>query len=158
MIPTTRDRLLPDVAAGLGDIAAGNLTVTPERLELVDFVAPEDQKGISEIVVTGPKSAPVEKVGDLSGRRVHVRPSSSYYESLQALNKRFKEEGRPEAIPVPVPDTLEDEDMLEMLNAGLLEAIIVDSWKSRPRPTPAGPSARRAPSCGRPSRTSTTNF
>ena len=47
MIPTTRDRLLPDVAAGLGDIAAGNLTVTPERLELVDFVAPEDQKGIS---------------------------------------------------------------------------------------------------------------
>ncbi|MCU0578111.1 MAG: transglycosylase SLT domain-containing protein [Desulfobacterota bacterium] len=131
MIPTTRDRLLPDVAAGLGDIAAGNLTVTPERLELVDFVAPEDQKGISEIVVTGPKSAPVEKVGDLSGRRVHVRPSSSYYESLQALNKRFKEEGRPEAIPVPVPDTLEDEDMLEMLNAGLLEAIIVDSWKSR---------------------------
>ncbi len=131
LIPTTRDRLLPDVAAGLGDIAAGNLTVTPERLELVDFVAPEDQKGISEIVVTGPKSAPVEKVEDLSGRRVHVRPSSSYYESLQELNKRLKEEGRPEAIPVPVPDTLEDEDMLEMLNAGLLDAIIVDSWKSR---------------------------
>jgi membrane-bound lytic murein transglycosylase MltF len=131
MIPTTRDRLLPDVAAGLGDIAAGNLTVTPERLELVDFVAPEDQKGISEIVVTGPKSAPVEKVEDLSGRRVHVRPSSSYYESLQGLNKRFKEEGRPEAILVLVPDTLEDEDMLEMVNAGLLDAIIVDSWKSR---------------------------
>jgi len=47
LIPTTRDRLLPDVAAGMGDIAAGNLTVTPERLELVDFVAPDDQKGIS---------------------------------------------------------------------------------------------------------------
>jgi membrane-bound lytic murein transglycosylase MltF len=131
IIPTTRDRLLSDVAAGLGDIAAGNLTVTPDRLELVDFVAPEDQKGISEIVVTGPKSAPVEKVEDLSGRRVHIRPSSSYYESLQELNKRLKEEGRPEAIPVPVPDTLEDEDMLEMLNAGLLDAIIVDSWKAR---------------------------
>ena len=118
LIPTTRDRLLPDVAAGLGDIAAGNLTVTPERLELVDFVAPEDQKGIAEIVVTGPKSAPVEKVEDLSGRKIHVCPSSSYYESLQELNQRLKAEGRPEAIPVPVPDTLEDEDLLEMVNAG----------------------------------------
>jgi membrane-bound lytic murein transglycosylase MltF len=131
LIPTTRDRLLPDVAAGLGDIAAGNLTVTPERLELVDFVAPDDQKGISEIVVTGPKSPPVERAEDLSGRTVHVRPSSSYYESLQELNRRLKEEGRPEAKPVLVPDTLEDEDMLEMLNAGLLDAMIVDSWKAR---------------------------
>jgi membrane-bound lytic murein transglycosylase MltF len=130
LIPTTRDRLLSDVVAGLGDIAAGNLTVTPERLELVDFVAPDDQKGISEIVVTGPKSPPVERAEDLSGRTVHVRPSSSYFESLQELNRRLKEEGRPEAKPVLVPDTLEDEDLLEMLNAGLLEAVIVDSWKT----------------------------
>jgi membrane-bound lytic murein transglycosylase MltF len=131
IIPTTRDRLLPDVAAGLGDIAAGNLTVTPERLAIVDFVAPGDQKPVSEIVITGPKSPPVEKAEDLSGRTVHVRPSSSYYESLQELNKRLKKEGRPEAKPVLVPDTLEDEDLLEMLNAGLLEAVIIDDWKAR---------------------------
>ena len=30
-----------------------------------------------------------------------------------------------------VPDALEDEDMMEMLNAGLLEAIVVDDWKAR---------------------------
>jgi membrane-bound lytic murein transglycosylase MltF len=30
-----------------------------------------------------------------------------------------------------VPNALEDEDMLEMLNAGLLEAIVVDDWKAR---------------------------
>jgi membrane-bound lytic murein transglycosylase MltF len=32
---------------------------------------------------------------------------------------------------VLVPDALEDEDMMEMLNTGLLEAIVVDDWKAR---------------------------
>src|SRR5262245_3704100 len=31
LIPTTRDKLLTKVAEGLGDISAGNLTVTPDR-------------------------------------------------------------------------------------------------------------------------------
>ena len=31
LIPTTRDKLLPGVVDGLGDIAAGNITVTEER-------------------------------------------------------------------------------------------------------------------------------
>ena len=32
---------------------------------------------------------------------------------------------------VLVPDALEDEDMLEMLNAGLLQAMVVDDWKAK---------------------------
>ena len=40
LIPTTRERLLPGLAEGRGDIAAGNLTATEERLKLVDFAAP----------------------------------------------------------------------------------------------------------------------
>jgi hypothetical protein len=30
-----------------------------------------------------------------------------------------------------VPDAPEDEHMLEMLNAGLFEATVVDGWKAR---------------------------
>jgi len=130
MVPTTRDELLADVAAGLGDIAVGNLTVTEARRRLVDFYAPADQKPVSEVVVTGPKSAPLASADGLSGRTVHVRPASSYHESLKALNERFAREGKAPAHLVPVPDALEDEDMMEMLNAGLLEAIVVDDWKA----------------------------
>jgi len=36
-IPLRRDQLLPGLAAGKGDIAAANLTITPERQKLVDF-------------------------------------------------------------------------------------------------------------------------
>ncbi len=39
-IPVRRDQLLPALAAGKGDIAAANLTITPERQKLVDFTAP----------------------------------------------------------------------------------------------------------------------
>src|SRR5512143_4054102 len=131
MIPTTRDELLKDVADGLGDIAAGNLTATDERKRLVDFVAPADQKPVSEVVVTGPKSPAIATPDDLSGKTVHVRKASSYYESLVELNGRLGKGGKPAAKLVLVPDALEDEDLMEMLNAGLFEAIVVDDWKVR---------------------------
>jgi membrane-bound lytic murein transglycosylase MltF len=130
IIPTTRDKLISGVAEGLGDIAVGNLTVTEDRLKLVDFAAPQGQRPNTEIVVTGPKSPPISAVDDLSGKTVHVRKASSYFESLTALNDRFRKQGKPEAKLVLVSDALEDEDMMEMLNAGLLEVIVVDDWKA----------------------------
>jgi membrane-bound lytic murein transglycosylase MltF len=131
ILPTTRDLLLPNVAKGLGDIAAGNLTVTAERLKLVDFVAPSDQRPVSELLVTGPKSPAIGGLDDLAGKTVDVRKASSYYESLAALSERFKKEGKPPVNIVLVSDALEDEDMMEMLNAGLFEAIVVDDWKAK---------------------------
>ena len=131
LIPTTRDVLLQNVANGLGDIAAGNLTVTEERKQIIDFVGPPNEKPISEIVLTGPKSQAVTAADDLSGKTVHVRKTSSYYESLNALSSRLKKEGKPAVNLVLVPDALEDEDMMEMLNVGLLEAIVVDNWKAK---------------------------
>jgi len=62
---------------------------------------------------------------------VHVRKASSYYESLLALNDRLKKDRKEPANLVLVPDALEDEDMMEMLNAGLFEAIVVDDWKAK---------------------------
>lgn len=131
LIPTTRDRLLPDLAAGLGDIAAGNLTVTETRLRTVDFVAARDRKPVREILVTGPASAPIANLEGLAGKRVHVRPATSYHESVKALSARLTAAGKPAIQIVPLPDALEDEDILEMLNAGLLEYVVVDDWKAR---------------------------
>jgi membrane-bound lytic murein transglycosylase MltF len=131
IIPTTRDRLLPSVVQGTGDIAVGNLTITEERRKIVDFVSLPDQTSVKEVVLTGPKSPAIATADDLSGKTVHVRKASSYHESLVALNGRFAKEGKPAVKIVHVPDALEDEDMMEMLNAGLLTAIVVDDWKAR---------------------------
>ncbi len=131
IVPTTRDELLPDLLAGLADIAVGNLTVTAERHQLVDFVAPDAAWANVEILVTGPSSAPIAAAEELSGRDVHVRASSSYHASLVALNDRLRKAGKAPAKLVLVPDALEDEDMLEMANAGLIGAMVVDDWKAR---------------------------
>jgi membrane-bound lytic murein transglycosylase MltF len=131
IIPTTRDQLLKGVAEGRGDIAAGNLTVTEERKKLVDFWVAPNQRDMAEVVVTGPKSPVINTADDLAGKTVHVRKSSSYHDSLVELSARLKKAGKPEIKIVLVPDALEDEDMMEMLNAGLLEIIVVDDWKAK---------------------------
>lgn len=132
-IPVGRDELLPSLAAGKGDIAAGNLTITPERQKLVDFSA-AGMTNVSEVVVTGPASPKVTELPDLAGQTVFVRKSSSYYESLVELNKKFAAEKKPLVTLKEAPETLEDEDLLEMLNGGLVALVVVDNhiadfWK-----------------------------
>lgn len=130
--PATRDRLLPGLVDGLADVAIGNLTVTEERLKQVDFVlGDEGRRTVNEVLVTGPKSPEVGSLDDLSGKTIHVRKTSSYFESLRKLNDHFRQLGKPEARLILVPDSLEDEDMMEMLNARLIELIVVDDWKAR---------------------------
>jgi membrane-bound lytic murein transglycosylase MltF len=129
-IPVGRDELLPALTEGKGDIAAAGLTVTPERQKLVDFAAPI-VKDVSEVVLTGPASPAVATLDDLAGREVFVRKSSSYYESLVALNQRFASEQKPPMTLKEAPEQLEDEDLIEMLNAGLVAIIVVDRHKAR---------------------------
>lgn len=128
VIPTKRDRLLPNLVKGLGDIAAGNLTITPERLKQVDFSDPYF-KGVNEILVIGRAAPHIKTVEDLSGKEIHVRASSSYYASLQSLNAKFKKAGKKQMKLVLADEYLEDEDLLEMMNANLIPMIIVDSHK-----------------------------
>ena len=127
-IPVARDKLLPALAAGIGDIATGGLTITPRRSKLVDFTASAADEGISEILVTAPDVTPPASVDELSGRSVFVRPSSAYHESLVALNARLTAAGKKPVEIVAAEENLEDEDILEMVNAGLVDATVVDSY------------------------------
>jgi membrane-bound lytic murein transglycosylase MltF len=118
-IPVGRGELLPALAAGKGDIAMAGLGVTDERQKLVDFSVPM-LPNVSVLVVSGPASPAISSVDDLAGQQVFVRRSSVHYESLTALNRRFVTENKPAVIIKEAPETLEDEDLLEMVNAGLI--------------------------------------
>jgi membrane-bound lytic murein transglycosylase MltF len=131
LIATTRDELIEGVVAGHGDIGIGNLTVTEQRQTLADFVAPQGQKGNTELVLNRQGAPALVSADALSGKTVHVRQSSSYFQSLQALNAQFATQGKPKVVIELVPDELEDEDLMEMLNAGLVQHIVVDDWKAR---------------------------
>ncbi|TCL75685.1 lytic transglycosylase F [Rhizobium sp. BK251] len=128
-IPTRRDELIAALIQGRGDVIMANLTITPSRLAQVDFTAPLFDKA-TEVLVTGPATPEIGSLDDLGGKEVTARKSSSYYEHLLELNKQRKAEGKPEIIVTPMDENLEDEDLLEMVNAGLLPWTVVDSYKA----------------------------
>ncbi len=128
-IPVRRDRLIPSLLEGRGDIAAANLTITSNRLKEVDFSDPL-LKDVKELVVTGPSAPPLKSINDFSGKEIYVRASSSYYESLLRINDSFRKSGKPELSIQLADESLEDEDLLEMVNAGLIPMVIVDSHKA----------------------------
>jgi membrane-bound lytic murein transglycosylase MltF len=126
-VPLQRDQLFSALESGKVDLIAGALTVTPERLQRASFSDPT-RTGVNEIVVLGPEGAPVATAEDLSGREVFIRRSSSYYESIQSLNGRLAAKGKAPVIVKEAPEVLEDDDILEMANAGLVDATVVDDY------------------------------
>jgi len=132
-IPVSRDEMIPALLAGRGDVVMGNLTITPERLKHVDFTNPF-RHDVSEVLITGPGAEPVVTLDDLAGKEIYVRRSSSYYESLEKLNRDFSAAKKALLRIRLAPETLEAEDILEMVSAGLVkmtiaETYIGDLWK-----------------------------
>ncbi len=126
VIPVSRDELIPSLIEGRGDLVMGNLTITPKRQKLVDF-GPSLYPDIEELVITGPAAKGIKTFDDLAKAGLYVRPSSSYFEHLQALNAKRKSQGK-QPIPITKADeSFEDYDLLERVNAGAIKAIVVDS-------------------------------
>lgn len=127
VVPTTRDDLADALLKGRGDIIAAGITVTPERAQIADFTIPT-KTNISEIVVTGPGGPALTDMDSLSGQEVAVRDKSIQFDSLQKLNATFAQQGKAPVKIRAIPLALEDEDLLEMTNAGLLKAVVVDDY------------------------------
>ena len=129
VIPVARDELLPGLIEGRGDLVMGNLTITAERQKLVDF-GPPLHANVDELVVTGPGASSVDSFDDLVQHGLYLRQTSSYYEHMQSLNAKRRSQGK-EVIPITRADeNLEDYDLLDLLNAGTIKAVVVDSHKA----------------------------
>jgi membrane-bound lytic murein transglycosylase MltF len=127
IVPMSRGQLYPALVSGKVDMVAAMVTVTPEREKLVAFSTPT-RTNVSEVVVTGPGAPPIATVEDLAGQEVFVRKGSIYDESLVSLNARLKAQGKPAVVITAAPDVLEDDDVLEMVNAGLVPITVVDDY------------------------------
>ena len=127
IVPMTRNQLYPALASGKVDMVAAMVTVRPELEKLAAFSVPT-RTNVNEVVVTGPGAPSIATVDDLAGQEVFVRKGSIYEESLVRLNEQLKARGKPAVVIDEAPDVLEDDDMLEMVNAGLVPITIVDDY------------------------------
>jgi len=128
VIPVARDELIPRLLEGRGDLISAGLTITDERREMIDFSIPVS-KPLNEILVTGPSAPEVATLDDLAGEILYLREDSSYRESVEMLNAGFVERGLEPIIIKALPGALEDDDLIEMVNAGLIPWAVVDDYK-----------------------------
>lgn len=129
-LPVKFNELLPALQQGRGDIAAAFLTITPQREKEVTFTS-GGKLQVSELVVTNKAVAPLENLEDLAGRTVYVLNKGSYVEHLRAINKLFRQKKlAPMRIEQADPNLL-SEDILELVNSGVVDITVVDDYKAR---------------------------
>ncbi len=127
-IPVEFSELIPALVAGRGDIAAAFLTVTPEREALVDFVHGHSIS-VNEIVVTHRELPLIQNLADLSGKRIYVLRDSSYADHLRELSAKLEIIDLAPISIVEADRRLLSEDILELVNAKVVDITIIDDFK-----------------------------
>ncbi len=130
IVPASRGELIDMLMQGRADIAITGLTITPERAQQIDFSLPIHD-GVGEVVVSRRASPLLQDRNSLAGQTFFVRESSSYRASLNALTGGFVLAGRAPITVRHADEHLEDEDILELVNAGIIEHTVVDDYKAR---------------------------
>ena len=126
-LPLPREMLLPALIDGKVDLVAAQVPVTAELQRHVAFTDPT-RMNVNQIVVTAPGAPALTAIDDLAGREVFAREFGGYAETLRALNERFTSQGKLPMFIREAPPTLEDDDLLEMVDAGLIPAVVVDDY------------------------------
>lgn len=120
-IPMRPEQLEQALKEGVGDVVGYGVIVTPEREKEALFTTPIDSD-VKEVIVSGPKAPAMSTLEDLSGKEVCVNPLTAYSETLQRLSKEFEKAERRPILVRAADKNLTDEDLLEMVNAGLIPA------------------------------------
>jgi membrane-bound lytic murein transglycosylase MltF len=129
-IPVNRSQIIPLLQDGYADVAYAGLTITDERKREVDFSSPTIS-GLKEIIVGGLTAPKLNTLADLSGKEIFLRTGSSFESAVMKLNDSLKRVGLKPAIIKPVDPYLETEDMLQLVDAGVIPytATVLDFAK-----------------------------
>jgi len=128
------DRIIPELKAGRGDIAAAGLTITKARKKQVPFSTPY-RTGVNEIIIGSPKAQTIKTIDDIAGETVYVMAGASYADHLLDLNMELSKKGLKQVIVKIADKNLVTEDLLEMAERGIIDYTVADShlaaiWKT----------------------------
>ena len=123
LLPTSLGELEAALQEGRGDVIGYPVIVTAGREKRALFTTPVEVN-MKQVVVRGAKSAAILKLEDLSGQEVYVNPVTAYKANLEKESEALVKEGK---APIAIRDAdrnLRDEDLIEMVNAGLIPATV----------------------------------
>ena len=128
-IPVRLDQLEAALTEGLGDVIANTIVVTPDREKRVAFSTPLFTN-VTQIIVTGSGYGPASTLADLGGKEVYVNPLSTYYDNLQKANETLQKAGKAPIVIKAADKNLTEDDLLQMVNAGLIPATVATKQRS----------------------------
>lgn len=128
-IPVRPDQIEAALTQGTGDLIAFGLVVTPDRAQKVAFSLPI-QTNVQQVVVTGKHFGAVGSLEDLSGKKVFINPLTTYRASLEKVNQSLRQQGKAPILIEDADKSLMDEDLLEMVNAGLIPATVTTTERA----------------------------
>lgn len=126
------DSVFDELNSGKADIVAANITITKQRLSVVNFTEPHllakqvlvqkmpknfyqlSKNQLSDSLITDPIQ--------LAGKEVWVRKNSSFYERLQSLSNEIAAD----IFLVEAPGDLQTEDLIAMVAKGEIEYTVAD--------------------------------
>ena len=129
-IPVRPDQLESYLNEGIGDLIAYPVAMTAERAQQVAFSVPF-QTDVKQILVTGKNFGPVSSLQDLGGKKVFVNPVTTYYGNLEKVNDSLRKQGKPPIRIESADENLMDEDLMEMVNAGILPATVTITERAK---------------------------
>src|SRR5271166_6279539 len=129
-LPMRVDQIEAALTEGVGDVIASGITVTPDREKRVAFSTPT-QTDVTQIIVTGPSFGAVSSIADLGGKEVYTNPLTTYYENLQKANQELQKAGKTPIIIKAADKNLMDDDLVQMVNAGLIPATVTTKQRSQ---------------------------
>jgi len=128
-LPMRPDQLEAALNQGLGDIIAYAVVMTPEREKRVAFSLPI-QKNVTEVVVTGRALSNVSSLDDLANTPIYVNPVTVYYGNLKAVSDSQQKDGKPPLDIKAADRNLFDDDLIEMVNAGVIPATVTTKGRA----------------------------
>jgi membrane-bound lytic murein transglycosylase MltF len=127
-LPMPPGQLQESLSNGIGDIACAGIIITPEREKAFDFTAPL-WSDVKLVVVTSKTAPSISTVEDLSGKEIYINCITVAKSELEKVNQCLKQAGKAEILIKTVDSNLTEEDLLEMVNAGLLPATVTMNFR-----------------------------
>jgi len=129
-IPVRPDQAEAALLQGTGDMIAFPVIVTPERQQLVAFTVPL-QTDLKHVVVSGPNFGKIATIEQLGGKEVYANPLAAAYGELEKANERLRQEGKPTIVVRAADKELMEDDLVEMVSAGLIPATVTSDAKAK---------------------------
>ncbi|MDB2407586.1 transglycosylase SLT domain-containing protein [Jannaschia sp.] len=127
--PMPRRAIADNVDDGLTDFSTLTVTQAEEDPELT-YTRPLIE-GVNDVVVLGEGVNGVEEIDDLAGLPIYLSEDGRYARNAQGLNDRRVALGKPPLDLRFVDGRLDDYDLIEMVEIGLIPATIATDFKAR---------------------------